>query len=104
MLSIADDHFGDFIRYYKGLQAYQNRVILCKPIVRYVEKEDIDFNMENTLYVSKDTQLNMYDNEECIVILDSTKFDTYQLMMLEKGKPYLTNYRKVTAPLIIIAK
>jgi len=94
MCEIADNHFMDYVRYHKGFERYRDIKNNGKSQVTYIDKSDINFEIENCLYCSKESQLYNLDTEDSLVILDQSKFDTFQLMMLSKGKPYLLNHRK----------
>lgn len=104
MKSISDQYFGDYIRYHKGFERYRDLHADGKVVVSYVDKDEVDFNIPDCLYVSKEGQLWGYDNEETIVILRQKSFDTYQLMMLEKGHPYLLGSKKILPGQVIIVK
>lgn len=102
MTKIADDYFTDYIRYHKGFERFRDIQSNEVSLVEHVDRDDIDFNIDNALYVSKEAQLWSYDNEETLVILNPNGFDTYQLMMLGKGKPYIIGNKKVCPKRVII--
>jgi len=79
----------------RDLREYRDIKNNGKSQVTYIDKSDINFEIENCLYCSKESQLYNLDTEDSLVILDQSKFDTFQLMMLSKGKPYLLNHRKI---------
>jgi len=102
MCEIADNHFMDYVRYHKGFERYRDIKNNGKSQVTYIDKSDINFEIENCLYCSKESQLYNLDTEDSLVILDQSKFDTFQLMMLSKGKPYLLNHRKINCANVYI--
>lgn len=104
MTQIAEDYFTDYIRYYKGFERYRDIQVLESSNVTYVNKDELDFDIANALYVSKEGQLWGYDNEDTLIILNQKSFDTFQLMMLEKGKPYLLGSKKICPKNVIIVK
>lgn len=104
MNEIADSYFTDYIRYYKGFEKFRDIQIHQIETVRYVEIKDLDYSLPDCMYVSKESQLWGYDNESILVILNQKMFDTYQLMMLEKGNPYLFNSKKICPRNVIIVK
>jgi len=101
---IADLYFTDYIRYYKGFEKYRDIQIHPTGNVNYVDKDNVNFNIDDALYVSKENQLWQYDNHSTLVILNQKAFDTYQLMMLEKGHPYLFYSKKICPASVIIVK
>lgn len=104
---IADEHFGDFVRYYKGFDRYNelNPSLNNNTQVIYKKYESIDWNkidIENTLCVSREAQLASYDNHECIIFMKPSKFDTYQLWLLEKNLPYTYKAKQIKPKQVIL--
>lgn len=101
---IADLYFTDYIRYFKGFERYRDIQDHEVKSVTYVEKANVNWNVEDCLYVSKENQLWSYDNETNLCIINQKAFDTHQLFMLEKGKPYLLGSKKICPTNVIIVK
>nr|QTE03329.1 MAG: replication-associated protein [Anser anser CRESS-DNA-virus sp.] len=93
---IADNHFGDFVRYHKAFDKYRSMQTKPKEAVfENINFTDLNFHIEGAMYVSKEKQLYDWDGEDTIVVLDKKGFDTFQLMMWEKGHPYRLSGKKV---------
>lgn len=101
---IADLYFSDYIRYFKGFERYRDIQTHEVKNVSYVDKANVNWNVADCLYVSKENQLWGYDNETNLCIINQKGFDTHQLFMLEKGKPYLMGSKKICPTNVIIVK
>lgn len=101
MRDIAHEHFGSFIRYHKGFEKFkqmqesvENKDV--KTQLNYITIEDYNRLLESDdddyFFACEESDLVGYDDNKKLVIVNTKKFNTYKLQLLDKNKGYRVKY------------